>query len=141
MNGQYRGTNRDKASNEQIFALCQLLWTDETLHSAFNRVGVDGYFDMDEYIRIHNMVTEYWQATGGDLRSTISSSTSSTLAGIFIWAIYSLLKRSCEKSQRIFFQRWIVNNHKILSPDTDRTATKVAVLCTRYQPVSMKCLS
>lgn len=67
MNGQYRGTNRDKASNEQIFALCQLLWTDETLHASFNRVGVDGYFDMDEYIRIHNMVTEYWQATGGDI--------------------------------------------------------------------------
>lgn len=67
MNVQNRGTNRDKATNEQIFALCQLLWTDDALHPAFNRVGVEGYFDMDEYIRIHNMVTEYWQATGGDI--------------------------------------------------------------------------
>ncbi|MEZ5759209.1 MAG: hypothetical protein R3D86_13395 [Emcibacteraceae bacterium] len=63
----YRGTNRDKASNQQIFALCQLLWTDDRLHPAFNRVGEKGYFDMDEYIRIHNMVIEYWQATGGDI--------------------------------------------------------------------------
>lgn len=67
MTMQFRGTNRDKATNEQIFALCQLLWTDEDLHTAFNRVGVDGYFDMDEYIRIHNIMTEYWQATGGDI--------------------------------------------------------------------------
>ena len=53
----YRGTNRDKATNEQIFTLCELLWADENLHPAFNRVGEDGYFDMDEYIQIHNMVT------------------------------------------------------------------------------------
>ncbi|MBL4601610.1 MAG: hypothetical protein JKY84_02580 [Emcibacteraceae bacterium] len=63
----YRGTNRDKATNKQIFALCQLLWADEDLHPAFNRVGEDGYFDMDEYIQIHNIVTEYWQALGGDV--------------------------------------------------------------------------
>lgn len=67
MTMQFRGTNRDKATNEQIFALCQLLWTDDDLHGAFNRVGIDGYFDMDEYIRIHNIMTEYWQATGGDV--------------------------------------------------------------------------
>ena len=66
-NGSYRGTNREKASEEQIFALCGLLWTDETLHPAFNRVGVNGYFDMDEYIRIHNITVEYWQGTGGDI--------------------------------------------------------------------------
>ena len=65
--GQYRGTNRDKATDEQIFALCELLWTHEELHPAFVRVGDDGYFDMDEYIRVHNIVTEYWQATGGDV--------------------------------------------------------------------------
>lgn len=67
MTMQFRGTNRDRATNEQIFSLCQLLWTDDDLHLAFHRVGLDGYFDMDEYIRIHNIMTEYWQATGGDV--------------------------------------------------------------------------
>ncbi len=67
LNGSYRGANRDKASVYQIFSLCELLWTDEALHPAFNRVGVDGYFDMDEYLRVHNMITEFWQATGGDI--------------------------------------------------------------------------
>lgn len=63
----YRGTNRDKATTEQIFKLCELLWTDETLNTAFVRVGVDGYFDMDEYLQVHETVTGYWQKLGGDV--------------------------------------------------------------------------
>lgn len=63
----YRGTNRDKASIEQIYALCERLWKDETLNAAFLRVGVDGYFDMDEYLKIHETVTGYWQELGGDI--------------------------------------------------------------------------
>lgn len=63
----YRGTNRDKATNEQIFTLCGLLWKDKTLNSAFVRVGINGYFDMDEYLKIHEMVTGYWQERGGDI--------------------------------------------------------------------------
>ncbi|MBT6033764.1 MAG: hypothetical protein HOH19_14410 [Kordiimonadaceae bacterium] len=55
------------ASQAQIFALCELLWNDEMLHSALLRVGVKGYFDMDEYLHVHKMITEYWQATGGDI--------------------------------------------------------------------------
>ncbi len=67
VNGSFRGTNRDKATLEQIFKLCEILWTDETLHGAFVRVGVDGYFDMDEYLAIHETVTGYWQELGGDV--------------------------------------------------------------------------
>lgn len=63
----FRGTNRDKASFEQIFGLCKLLWTDEKLHPAFVRVGVLGYFEMDEYLRVHETVTRYWQELGGDI--------------------------------------------------------------------------
>lgn len=63
----YRGTNRDIASDAQIYALCELLWNDEMLHSALLRVGTRGYFDMDEYLHNHKMITEFWQATGGDI--------------------------------------------------------------------------
>jgi len=67
LNGNYRGTNREPATDAQIIVLCELLWADENLHQAFNRVGINGYFDMDEYMSVHNMITEYWQASGGDV--------------------------------------------------------------------------
>lgn len=67
ISGHYRGTNRDRASDTQIFSLCELLWTDEILHPAFNRVGLHHYFEIDEYVHIHKMITEYWQATGGNI--------------------------------------------------------------------------
>lgn len=62
-----QGTNRDKATNEDIFSLCHLLWTDEMLHESFNRVGIHGYFDMDEYLRIHQIITTYWEKLGANI--------------------------------------------------------------------------
>lgn len=67
LDGLYRGTNREMATEAQIYALCELLWNDEMLHPALLRVGTRGYFDMDEYLHNHKMITEFWQATGGDV--------------------------------------------------------------------------
>lgn len=62
-----QGTNRDVALLENFFILSERLWTDAILHDAFNRVGVDGYFDMDEYLKIHSIITQYWEELGGDI--------------------------------------------------------------------------
>ena len=67
MNDNFQGSNRDKATDGQIFAVCELLWTDEILHHSFFRVLLDGYFDMDEYLRVHQIITDYWQEKGGDI--------------------------------------------------------------------------
>lgn len=61
-----RETNRDKATDEQIFELCRRIWANEELYAAFNRVGIDGYFEMDEYLKIHEIVIEYWQEGDGN---------------------------------------------------------------------------
>jgi len=66
-NNNFLGTNRDKATDGQIFAVCELLWTDEILHHSFFRVLLDGYFDMDEYLKVHQIITGYWQETNGDV--------------------------------------------------------------------------
>lgn len=62
-----RETNRDKASNEEIFELCNRIWADEMLQKAFQRVGIHGYFEMDEYLKIHKLVTDYWQEGDGNI--------------------------------------------------------------------------
>lgn len=62
-----RETNRDKATDEQIFVLCRRIWADEMLYAAFNRVGIDDYFEMDEYLKIHEIVTDYWQEGNGNI--------------------------------------------------------------------------
>lgn len=61
-----RETNRDKATDEQIFELCRRIWANEVLYAAFNRVGLHGYFEMDEYLKIHTVVTDYWQEGDGN---------------------------------------------------------------------------
>lgn len=61
-----RETNRDKATDEQMFELCRRIWADELLYAAFKRVGLHGYFEMDEYLKIHTIVTDYWQEGDGN---------------------------------------------------------------------------
>lgn len=60
------GTNREKATDEELFKLCDKLWEDEELNVAFRRVGKTDYFTMDEYHKIHIIITEFWQEGGGD---------------------------------------------------------------------------
>ena len=61
-----RENNRDKATDGQIFELCRRLWANEMLYAAFKRVGREDYFEMDEYLKIHEIVTEYWQEGDGN---------------------------------------------------------------------------
>jgi hypothetical protein len=67
LNDNFEGANRDKATDGQIFNLCERLWTDEILHHSFFHVLLDGYFEMDDYLLIHNIITDYWQELGGDV--------------------------------------------------------------------------
>ncbi|MDG1438681.1 MAG: hypothetical protein P8P98_06850 [Emcibacteraceae bacterium] len=58
----FHGTNRNKATDAQLFALCDQLMADEGLIGAFREVGVDGYFKMKDYLNIHHKITNFWQA-------------------------------------------------------------------------------
>jgi len=60
------GTNREKATDAQLFALCDQLMADEVLFVAFSNVGVQKYFQTDDYLKIHHKITDYWQKGDGD---------------------------------------------------------------------------
>lgn len=61
------GSNRDKAADGDIVTVCERLLANETLNSAFKNVGTSGYFEMADYLKIHDIITIYWQETGGDI--------------------------------------------------------------------------
>ncbi|MDG1709092.1 MAG: hypothetical protein P8H03_10040 [Emcibacteraceae bacterium] len=60
------GTNREKANDEQIFAICDQLIADEILNKAFQKVGVHDYFELEDYLKIHHKITDYWQNGNAD---------------------------------------------------------------------------
>jgi hypothetical protein len=58
---------RAVANDGQIFELCRIIWQDDIMHPAFIRVGLNGYFDRDEYDRLHRIISSYWEKGKGVL--------------------------------------------------------------------------